>query len=65
MRNFSIAALLLSTLLLAACEREGPAEEFGEDVDETTEEMGEEMEELADGICEEVEDATDREDPDC
>lgn len=65
MRNFSIAALLLSALLLSACEPEGPAEEFGEDVDEAVEEVEEGAEELADGICEEVEDATDSEDPDC
>ncbi len=34
--------------LLAACEQEGPAEEAGEEIDETMEETGDAIEETAD-----------------
>lgn len=54
LRLLSATSLALAaTLGLAACEEEGPAEQLGEQVDESTEEAGEAIEEAG----EEAEDA--------
>jgi hypothetical protein len=47
--------VLLLAFGFAGCEREGPAERAGEEIDETMEETGDRMEETAEG----VEEATD------
>jgi predicted small lipoprotein YifL len=45
------AALLVSALLipLSACEREGPLEEAGEEIDEAVEDAGDAIEDATDG----------------
>jgi len=42
---------------LAACEKEGPAEKAGEEIDETVEKAGEKMEEAGEEVTQEVEEA--------
>lgn len=59
MRIGTLFALLLTVLFsfgLSACDRDGPAEQAGEDVDRAIENAGERMEEAGD----KAEDATDR-----
>jgi hypothetical protein len=57
--NILVALLLaLSVVMLAGCEDQGPAEEAGENIDETVEEAGDEMEEAAEEVEDEVDDAT-------
>jgi len=46
----------VGSLALVACEEQGPAEEAGENLDETLEEAGDKMQDAAD----EVEEETDR-----
>jgi hypothetical protein len=46
----TLAALLLSGGLLAACEEEGPAERAGENIDEAAEEMGDAMDEATEDL---------------
>ena len=71
MRVFKYAAPLLFTVVTAfamtGCEREGPAEEAGEDIDQTmdnvqqgAEDMGESMQEQAEQTGDQIEQATDR-----
>ena len=52
-------ALLIALLGagLVACEDEGPAEQAGENVDESVEEMGEGVEEMGENLEEAAEDA--------
>jgi len=60
-KMFNILAALLLALsvgVLAGCEDQGPAEEAGENIDETMEEAGDEMEEAAEEVEDEVDDAT-------
>lgn len=55
-RSFTAAALMLAAALgMAACEEEGPAEQVGEQIDESAEETGEALEDAGD----EVQDSTD------
>lgn len=55
--NILFALLLaLSVTVLAGCEDQGPAEEAGENIDETMEEAGDEMEEGADEVEEDIDD---------
>lgn len=53
----SIAVLIFA---LAGCEKEGPAEKAGENIDEAVEEMQEKAEETGDKVMEKVEEATDK-----
>lgn len=55
----AILALFLA-LGLAACEREGPAERAGENIDEAAEDAGEAVDDAMEEAEDEVEDATDR-----
>ncbi|SFT79131.1 hypothetical protein [Halomonas saccharevitans] len=52
-------ALLIAMLGagLAACEEEGPAEQAGENIDESMEEMGDGVEEMGDNLEQAAEDA--------
>ena len=50
-----IAAMSLG---IAACDRDGPAEEMGEDIDEGIDEFGDDMEEAGDEIEDEFDDET-------
>ncbi|WP_204758396.1 hypothetical protein [Halomonas urmiana] len=52
-------ALLIAMLGagLAACEEEGPAEQAGENIDESVEEMGEGVEEMGENLEQAAEDA--------
>lgn len=54
-------ALLIAMLGagLAACEEEGPAEQAGENIDESMEEVGEGVEEMGEELEEAAEDAQD------
>lgn len=59
MRIGTLYALFLAVLFslgLSACDRDGPAEQAGEDVDRAMENAGEQMEKAGD----KAEDATDR-----
>lgn len=60
MRNthLTVLVVMLMALGLGACEREGPAERGGEQMDESTERAGEAMEEAGDEAEDEVEDMT-------
>lgn len=58
--TLTFIALMLSTLILIACEQ-GPAEEAGEEIDEAVEEVADEAEDA----CEEAKEATGAEDTDC
>ena len=48
--------VMLMTLMLGACEREGPAERAGEEIDESAERAGDRIEDAGDRL----EDRTDR-----
>ena len=48
--------LLISLFGLAACDNDGPAEQFGEQIDQAADEIGDQAEEAAD----EAEEAADR-----
>ncbi|GAB3095873.1 hypothetical protein G8770_00260 [Aestuariicella hydrocarbonica] len=49
--KFIIVALLASTLMitLSACEKQGPLEEAGEQIDDTVEDAGDDIEDATDG----------------
>ncbi len=53
--------VLLATAFLAACEKKGPMEELGEDMDEAIEEV----EQAVDDACEEIKEEVGAEDTDC
>lgn len=63
--NYKIAAILATAfLILAACEKEGPMEQAGEDIDNAVEdvkdaanEVADEIEEGADEVADKVDDA--------
>ncbi|APE32544.1 hypothetical protein BOX17_09505 [Halomonas aestuarii] len=59
MRKTLGLALLIALLGagLAACEEQGPAEQAGENIDESMEEMGEGMEEMGEELKQAAEDA--------
>ena len=46
-----IAAMLLA-LTLSACEKEGPAEKTGKEIDKATKDLGQSMEKAADAVKE-------------
>lgn len=50
---------LLTVILLASCEQQGPAERAGEKIDEGLEETGERVEETTEEAAEEIEEAAD------
>jgi len=57
MRKLGLALLIgMLSAGLVACEDEGPAEEAGENIDESMEDAGEEMEEMGDEMEEAAED---------
>jgi predicted small lipoprotein YifL len=53
------AALILGALLvtLSACQKEGPAEQAGKEVDQATEKAGEQIEKIGDDIQDAAKDA--------
>lgn len=51
----TIASILFAGGLLAACEEQGPAEQAGEQIDESVEEMGDSMEDAGDEMEDAVE----------
>lgn len=55
------AILLLSFLsfALVSCEKQGPAEEAGENLDEAMEEAGENLDEAGEEVSDEIDAATD------
>jgi hypothetical protein len=59
--SMMMLTLLLSAFLTVGCERDGPAERFGEKVDEAAEDIGDAAEEA----CEDAKDAAGAEDDDC
>jgi len=46
----SLAAMALVTLALAGCEREGPAEKAGKEIDEALSHAGQEIQKVGDSI---------------
>lgn len=61
-RNALIALMMALGLTLAGCsdnDNQGPAEETGEQIDESMEEMGDEIEEATDGMGDDAEEAGD------
>ncbi len=60
MKLQSIAVVLFSTLMLAACD-EGPAERMGENIDDAVNDAGNAIEDA----CEDVADAVNAADRDC
>ena len=58
LRRLSLALLIaMLGAGLAACEEEGPAEQAGENIDESMEEMGENVEKMGENLEEAAEDA--------
>jgi hypothetical protein len=57
----TLYALILSALLAVGCERDGPVENAGEEVDDAISDTGNAIEDA----CEDVKDAVDAEDRDC
>lgn len=55
-----MACAALLTVMLSACEREGPAERAGEEIDRTTEQAGEAMEKAGERAGEAMEEAGER-----
>ncbi|MFP4251164.1 MAG: hypothetical protein ACOCY2_00430 [Guyparkeria sp.] len=59
-RNALIALMMATSLTIAGCgEDQGPAEEAGEEIDETMEETGDQVEEETDEMGGEAEEAGD------
>jgi predicted small secreted protein len=56
-----LTTFLMTAMLTAACEREGPAESTGKKIDE----MAEDVADAAEELCEDVKDAANADDPDC
>lgn len=56
----TIPAMILALMIgpLTGCEPDGPAEEFGESVDEAVEDTGEAIEDAGEGVAEACEDLT-------
>lgn len=54
-----LASILVAMFLITGCEQDGPAEEFGENVDEAGENIRDAAEDAGDEIEEACEDATD------
>lgn len=60
-RTLLLTSVFVSMFALAACDQDGPAEEFGENIDETTEDVGNAVEDA----CEDVKDSVGAKDEDC
>ena len=61
LRNWiAIPALVLAVLLLGACEKEGPAEQAGEKIDQTAQEAKEAASGAMEEVGEKVEEAGDK-----
>lgn len=61
-------SLLLTGMLLVACEEEGPAERAGEAIDDAADEIGDAGNDLGNAIedaCEEIKEGVDAKDQDC
>jgi hypothetical protein len=54
-----LVPILTVLFVLAGCEREGPAEQAGEQIDETVEEMQEQTQDVGQKAMDSVEEATD------
>ncbi|SCZ57758.1 hypothetical protein [Thiohalomonas denitrificans] len=52
--RWAAAIILMAMFAIGGCEREGPAERAGEEVDEAVEETGEGIEELGEGAEEQT-----------
>lgn len=70
--KMSLMILILTALLISACEREGPAERAGKAIDDATEEVRDAAGDAADDLanaaedaCEDAKDAAGAEDTDC
>ncbi|WP_052719244.1 hypothetical protein [Halomonas sp. HG01] len=60
LRKIALASFIgMAAFGLAACEEEGPAEQAGENIDETMEEAGESMDDAVDQAGESVEEMGD------
>jgi predicted small lipoprotein YifL len=60
-KKLSIMAFVaLMFVGLAACDKQGPAEEAGERIDDSAERMGDKMEDATDNAGEKMEDAGDK-----
>ena len=55
------ALLLFAAMAFTACEQNGPAEEFGENIDEAAEELRQ----AADDACEDIKEGAGAEDTNC
>ena len=44
------AALIISVLLIAGCQKEGPAERAGKEVDKTVDKVGQQVEKAGDSL---------------
>lgn len=55
--KMAVAALIvgLTTPLLAACDDEGPAEQLGENIDETADQVGQSLDDAAENMEEKME----------
>ena len=53
-KSSMIIAAMLLTLTLSACEREGPAEKAGKEIDKATKDLGQSMEKAADAVKKEA-----------
>jgi hypothetical protein len=60
-KSILLLTLLLSAFLTVACERQGPAERVGEQIDEAAEDVGNAVEDA----CEDAKEAATAEDTDC
>jgi len=60
-KSIMLLALLLTAFLMVACERQGPAERVGEQIDETAEDVAN----AAEDACENAKEAANAEDTDC
>jgi hypothetical protein len=60
-KSILLLTLLLSAFLTVACERQGPAERVGEQIDEAAEDFGNAVEDA----CEDAKEAANAEDTDC
>lgn len=60
-RMVLMSGLFISMFALAACEQKGPAEEFGEKIDNAATDVGNAVEDA----CEDIKDAADAKDRNC
>lgn len=63
-----LTILIVGSFAIAGCDRDGPAEEAGESVDEAAERLKENVDEAGNKVedaCEDVKEGVDAEDTDC